>query len=107
MWLLIYPSTANKYYPQCKDAAQSDCSLRLTAGVWQTNASLGGCGESFHLVLIETDSAGNEFLHKVIKRGVETGDYSVTREELDDAGIDVKEIDSIEVLSGEGCTPTP
>ena len=106
LWLLAYTRSA-RYYPQCDDASQGECSANPVRNRWTVTTFLGRpeCKEHFHLVLVETDSAGNDFLVNTMKSWAEAEDFpGLTPSELPDH---IAELDAIEVETAgteEGCS---
>jgi hypothetical protein len=104
LWLFVY-APSDRYYPQCDDALQGFCSANPAQGVWDVRTLLGqpNCRERFHIVLIEIDEDGNEFVTDMVRVWAAAGDYrGFTVDELQEYTI--RELDFIEVeTDGETC----
>ena len=97
LWVFVYAANA-RYYPQCNDALAGQCGVEHTNGAWSVTVYLGRAGvkEHFHLVLVETNGSGNDFLIGKMKEWAEEGFFpGLLANELKDYM--VKELDSIQV----------
>lgn len=97
LWVFVYTANA-RYYPQCNNAIEGHCGVDFNGDTWSVTAYLGRAGikEHFHLVLVETDNEGNEFLTEAMKRWAKLGFFpGFTTSEM--SLYEIKELDSIQV----------
>lgn len=97
IWVLLRPSD-QKYYPQ-SDYTNTSYKER---GKWQVVTRFGGDkGETFDLVVYETDSLASDFFSKTIEKWKKAGEYEGLAGTLIPPG--AKEVDRIQVSLKNDC----
>ncbi|NAY90911.1 hypothetical protein GTQ34_03180 [Muricauda sp. JGD-17] len=97
IWVLLKPSD-NKYYPQ---SDYTNTSYK-ESGKWQVVTRFGGDqGESYDLVVYETNTTASQFFSETISKWKAANDYEgLTAEELPSGAI---EIDRVQVTLESNC----
>ena len=97
IWVLLKPSN-NKYYPQ---SDHTNTSYKRD-GEWQVITRFGGDkGESFDVIVYETDSIASQFFSKTIQNWKDALSYpGFEFEELPEGA---KELDRLDVYLKDGC----
>jgi len=97
IWVLLKPSN-NKYYPQ---SDHTNTSYKRD-GEWQVITRFGGDkGESYDLIVYETDSIASQFFSTTIQTWKDALNYPGL--ELEELPIGVHELDRLVVYLKEGC----
>jgi hypothetical protein len=97
IWVLLKPSD-NKYYPQ---SDHTNTSFKRN-GEWQVITRFGGDqGESYDIIVYETDSAASQFFSATIESWKEALSYPGL--ELEELPEGAKEVDRIVVSLKENC----
>lgn len=97
IWVLLKPSN-NKYYPQ---SDHTNTSYKRD-GEWQVITRFGGDkGESYDLIVYETDSIASEFFSKTIQIWKDALSYPGL--EFEELPKGAKELDSLVVYLKDGC----
>jgi hypothetical protein len=97
VWVFVYASNS-RYYPQCIDALHGRCGVEQSDSAWQVISYLGRAGlkEHFHLVLVELNQTGQDFLVPRMQEWAQADSFpGLAPTELDT--FDVKELHSIQV----------
>jgi hypothetical protein len=97
IWVLLKPSN-NKYYPQ---SDHTNTSYKRD-GEWQVITRFGGDkGESYDVIVYETDSIASQFFSKTIQNWKDALSYpGLEFEELPEGA---KELDRLDVYLKDGC----
>ena len=97
IWVLLKPSD-NKYYPQ---SDHTNTSFKRN-GEWQVITRFGGDkGESYDIIVYETDAAASQFFSTTIQKWKDALSYpGLEPDELPDGAA---EVDKIEVVLKENC----
>ena len=97
IWVLLKPSN-NKYYPQ---SDHTNTSYKRD-GEWQVITRFGGDkGESYDIIVYETDSIASQFFSKTIQNWKDALSYpGLEFEELPEGA---KELDRLDVYLKDGC----
>jgi hypothetical protein len=106
IWILVYPTTDKKYYPQSLDAC-AQIPSDASGGLWETSVNFGGPPQQYDVVAVVTEADGeaSQEFKGWLQRGCETNDFpGYLRRELPGG---ITEVDAITVSTDEELTSTP